>query len=299
MRLPECRHQQYGVFTATQARAAGVSRDRLRGLIGNERVLGLRRGVYVDAEHWRMLPPLGRSCARGVAAGLAIAGSAVSHHSAARIHALPMLEPIPAAPSVTVPLEDRRRGGSGPGLILRRARLPAHAVDDHGAWRVTTVPRTLCDLSRVLAERFLLVVVDAALARELTTVETLRAVADELSPNPGSGMLRWVIGRASGLAESPYESLARWWLGQLGIVAVPQVWAYDETGPIGCVARVASAELGTADRLATRVAAAAARGRIARAASPATGWIGPPPAWARRGYPIVPGRLPRHGGQVG
>lgn len=127
------------------------------------------------------------------------------------------------------------------------------------------------------------------------------------------------------------------------MAAIPQVWGYDQHGPIGCgdlwlpelwtflevdgdikyaddagtetlldeklrqerfedagfgVARVSARRTREVGYVLRQVHRAAARGRLARAASPGRpGYVGPPPPWASRGtaveYQSPPARAQR------
>lgn len=231
--LPEC-HTQYGVFTSAQADASGLSRGATRHLTSTGQLTVVSRGVLIETGLLASLQPRERALARAVAVCLRITGSALSHHTAALVHQLPLLGTRPGAPELTVPTGQGRSGRHSPSLTLRGAALPAGHVDVRDAWAVTTAARTVCDLTRETPLLKGLVIADAALARKLTTRAELASVADECARWPGSPRLRDVLRHANGAAESPYETVVRHHLQRAGQDAIPQVWAFDGIGPIGC-----------------------------------------------------------------
>jgi hypothetical protein len=74
---------------------------------------------------------------------------------------------------------------------------------------VTTVPRTVIDLARVLDFRAGVVVADSALLQKLTSKNELRAVIAKCPRWRGVRRAAQVVEFADGRAESPLESLAR------------------------------------------------------------------------------------------
>ena len=106
---------------------------------------------------------------RAYAATAACRGSVISHHPAALIYDLPLLDPAPARPDLTVP---PRHTGDVTGALLHRAGLPAEDVVMIGGAAVTSVARTLVDLARTLPLDSALVPMDAALHRGLVDRST-------------------------------------------------------------------------------------------------------------------------------
>ena len=330
--LPVCRLEQLAVFTSTQARTHGLTRHAVQWLLEKRALVALRRGVFVDGQLYVAMSPIERSKARAVAACLLRPGSAISHHSAALMHELPMLGARPVELALTVPATSNQRGERSRDLRIYAAELPTWHVSSRGAWAVTSVARTVCDLARHHPAVDALVALDGALSRRLTTLDAVRKVRDECGSWPGGLRMHLVVARAVEGSESPYETVARWQLVTRGYRVTPQVWAFDERGPIGCgdlwqpdlwcflevdgdikyvgtgdlspllsekrrqerleragfgVARASTRETLKGGSLAEEIDRAAVRGRIARmASSRATGYVGPPPEWARRGTVI-------------
>jgi hypothetical protein len=99
---------------------------------------------------------------------------------------------------------------------------------------VTTIARTVCDVARSGEFEAALVALDSALAQRRTTLDSIAEVVTASYASPGSQCLSRLYDSASPHSESPSETIARHELRRAGHLAIPQVWAYDETGPIGC-----------------------------------------------------------------
>lgn len=303
----------------------------MRHLTSKEKLVAMSHGVFGEVEILDGLTPREMALAKAVAACLTLSGSALSHHTAALAHDLPLLGSRPTTPTLTMAIGGGRSGRRSRASTLRIAALPPEHVDRRGGWAVTTVARTVCDLARETSLLDGLVAADAALSRRLSSLPQLQLAAHYCETWPGGRRLHEVICHANGAAESPYETVARWHLLEAHLRSLPQVWAYDGHGPIGCgdlwvpalwvfleidgdvkyaadakpttllvekrrqerleeagfgVARV-SAKEARPDVLVERVHKAATRGRVARAACDAvTGYVGPPPPWARRGLHV-------------
>ncbi len=134
--------------------------------------------------------------------------AAVSHQTAALLHGLSLLGPPPTLLTITRPPGTGSRSGK-PGVRIHSAALSAEHVGGRLAVPVTTVPRTVIDLARVLDFRAGLVVADSALQQKLTSKNELRAVLAACRRWPGTRRAGQVVEFADSRAESPLESLAR------------------------------------------------------------------------------------------
>lgn len=151
--------------------------------------------------------PTGRLLLAAAAAALG-PDAVVSHQTAAQLHGLSMLGPPPAMLSVTRPPGVGSRSGRS-GVRVHCAVLPAEHVGGRLAVPVTTVPRTVIDLARVLDFRAGVVIADSALQQKLTSKKELRAVIVACPRWRGVRRAAQVVEFADSRSESPLESLAR------------------------------------------------------------------------------------------
>ncbi len=159
---------QAGYFTATQARAAGYSRQLLRHHVQAGRLLHVQHGVYRLAR----FPHSPREDL--YVAWLRCGPRAVlSHDSALELYGLS--DALPSAVHVTVP-----RGASlrRPGLRLHTAALRPDEVTQWQGLPVTTVARTIADVAARGAQEWVVrQAIREALGRGRLLPETLLALA--------------------------------------------------------------------------------------------------------------------------
>jgi hypothetical protein len=130
----------------------------------------------------------------------------VSHRSAALIHGI---DPIGEVADVTISSRKDGRAGSRHGVHTYLAALPDSQVTSKYGLPVTSVVRTVIDLARTLPFAEGVVAADCALRQGLVTQVELQVAAGECPRRRGSARLDRVVEFATGLAESPLESLAR------------------------------------------------------------------------------------------
>jgi hypothetical protein len=200
-----------GIVTTAQLRAAGKSARQIRAMLDRGALLRLGIGFYATADLAELIPRLDFGAlllSAGAAAAALGPSAAVSHQTAAQLHGLSMLGPPSAMLSVTRPPGVGSRSGRS-GVRVHSAALPAEHVGGRLAVPVTTVPRTVIDLARVLEFRAGVVVADSALQQKLTSKKELRAVIAACPRWPGVRGAVQVVEFADSRAESPLESLAR------------------------------------------------------------------------------------------
>ncbi|UQX87726.1 type IV toxin-antitoxin system AbiEi family antitoxin domain-containing protein [Jatrophihabitans telluris] len=220
--------EQFGVFTAEQAYAAGWTHNHLARAVSREELLRLRRATFVANPAELDAPGYARFVhgRRGVAAALRVDGGTVSHAAAALLHDLPVLR-VPAEPCLNLPAGYLTNNTA---LHLHRHRLrPAHL---HPGSRVslTSVARTCLDLTREHGLDEGLVAVDAALHAGLVTIGELAGIYAGFRGRAGLRSGRAVIDLADPRSESPLESLSR--LNMRGLTWQPrtQVELYSPSG---------------------------------------------------------------------
>lgn len=176
--------RQHGVVARWQLLDAGVSRHQIDWRLRNGRLHEIHLGVYLVGH---AIPP---ALAVEQAALLACGSQAVlSHRSAANLW---KLLPYPAsAPAwVTVP---PGRGAARPGIQIHRAVMPRLDVRHRDGLQLTSPPRTVLDLSRLLDEQELEGVVAEAAYRKLAFEKELKAQLEGRQGKRGVAKLRRVL----------------------------------------------------------------------------------------------------------
>lgn len=201
------------VGTRVRWRAAGITEGQMRTLTRSGDLVRMRRGVYAtrSAIAWAGSDP-GRGHALLV---IAVAGSAggysvASHCSAALIHGLDLLKtPQPDVVTLTRPPSPPCNRTNSAKLTLHAAALPPGHVTKRWGALVTTVPRTVIDLARMLPFMDGVVVADSAVRLGKTSKPELLRMADSCCRWPGVDQARRTITFADERAESALESCAR------------------------------------------------------------------------------------------
>lgn len=175
---------QHGVVARTQLLAAGATPRRIQLRVESGRFRPLHRGVYLVGS---VVPPRAIPLAACLACG---PGTVISHRSAAVLWGLVAAETGDRVVDVTTPGHRRRR----PGVRVHRSRtLPRAEKTRLDGVPVTTVPRTLLDLSVLASARTIERAVAEALARGLTTEARLADCLRRHARLPGSARLGAVL----------------------------------------------------------------------------------------------------------
>ena len=202
------------VGTLATWQAAGLSRRQLYTLVTFGQLVKVRHGAYATSSVLaRAETEPGLRHALDVAATMATRthGGTASHHSAAQLHGLRLLNQPPSG-TVTLTLPPRNRMGryrQEVGVICHAADLPDQQVTSRYGIPVTTAARTVVDIARTCAFMEGAVVADAALYERQASKSELRRVLAGCERWPGTARARRVIDFADGLAESVLESCAR------------------------------------------------------------------------------------------
>ena len=176
--------RQHGLVTRAQLRASGFSDDVIDMRIRTAHLARIHRGVYLVGV---VAPPYARELAACLACG---PEAVISHRSAAALWQIVKGRARPVV-EVTIPGGYRRR----PGLTVYRigTLLPDEVTRLRGV-PITSVARTLYDLSVSLTSRPLERAVAEAIALGLTTLAEVRAMAARQTGRRGAGRLGAVIG---------------------------------------------------------------------------------------------------------
>lgn len=229
-----------GVVTTRELIAAGISPARIRVLAGSGVLVPVWRGVYARAAAKAALTRQpGGEHALQVAAAVAVTGPAAagSHHSAAVIHRVDLLDDAPQGiVTVTRPPQAPGTRAVRAGIRLHTAGLPAAHVLSlaDGGLRVTSVARTVVDLARAGSFRAGVVTADSALHGYRTSACELRAALAACACWPGIEMARRVVEFSDGRSESVLESVARVAFSEQGLPPPElQVWVGSDDGVAG------------------------------------------------------------------
>lgn len=228
--------RQWGVFSAADARRAGLAITDVQSALRRGEWDRLRRGIYVERA---VLECAARSGAHArhrlecAAVLLSLGGCpAVSHASAARLSGLI----VPRGVSDDVVLTDEGQWRRGRGYAVMRARLPSHHVRVDGHFRMTGPARTLVDCAREWDLVDAVVSMDAALYAKALTAGELRSAVLDATHWYGIGRAAQAAGLADGRAESPLETKGRLRILGSGLPA-PELQV-ELHGPRGFLARV-------------------------------------------------------------
>jgi hypothetical protein len=154
----------------------------------------------------------------------------VSHHSAAAVHRLPLLEPDHGRLHFTV----KNGGRMSNGLHLHEAELEPDDITIVDGLRVTSLARTVADVVRESDFLEALAAVDSGLRLGLSH-SALTEMTSRFAGCVGSATLRDTVPLADGKSANPGESLSRGLM--IGFPEVPtprlQHRFFDESGLIG------------------------------------------------------------------
>lgn len=208
---------QHGLITSRQLARAGLDPNDVRRLLTAERLLRLRRGVYVDREAWDSLEPYRQQPIlriRAAQLSLTSTGYVFSHDSSAIV--LDMGAPDPRLSLVHVTRAkvhgDAERAGVKHHLAPFR---PDDRCESEGL-PVLGRARTALDMVREHGRAHGLASCYAAMRHGVTRAQLLDVLAT-MAAWPHSRCMRWCIEHADCLAESYLESLVREFVLELGI----------------------------------------------------------------------------------
>jgi hypothetical protein len=226
--LPVVDPARRGLFTHAEALAAGWTTGALRWSVAAGVAVRHRPGIYGPrspeaTDPWRAARERIRTAA--TAAVLANPHAAASHTAAAVLHDLPVWY-LPDTPCVTVA---PRFVGDIEGAHLHRAKTPDRHLEMIGV-PVTAVERTVIDVGREHGVLSALVLADAALHSERTTIDALRTCLRDCRGWPGVRAGRQAVDLADCRSESPLETASRYKLRGLVPSPEPQASIRDLSG---------------------------------------------------------------------
>lgn len=193
--------KRHGVISASEALAAGLSRDAMRRLVRNGSWHRLRPSVFAlwvptrDDDRWRQ---------RLAAAAIWLGDSAiVSHRSAAMLWELAGMR----WRFLEFSTIGRRRALDSDLIVHRTRNLAKEEITVRQTFRLTSVARTLVDLCAVTDEESVELALESALRARLVTIDQLRAALERSGrTHKGRGLLRSLLENHPGReTESPLE----------------------------------------------------------------------------------------------
>lgn len=205
--LPALPPSRDGVFTTSEAAAAGWTRSALRHAVRTGRCAQLRPGVLrvVTDATFGLDQRRNTLRAAAVAAAMANPDAVISHSCSTILLGLPVLD-LPARPCLTV---RPAHTGDIAGVHRHAASVSPRDVLVVDGIPYFGVERTVVDVGREHGLRSCVVTADAALHEGRTSAEALSRKVRELRGWPGVRASRRAVELADGRAESPLESLSR------------------------------------------------------------------------------------------
>lgn len=181
-------------------------------MIRSGEIQAVRRGGYLRGEEELGLNDRHRALIRTTVPLLG-ADTVLSHASAAVVWELPAPSRLLDKVHVIRP--------SGNGQIsswMHNYRLPLAPEDiDHGHdVPITTLARTVADLCRICSHPEALAIMDAAW-RRTGGLEEVSTHVGQASRRHGVSIAKWALAHADRRAESPGESISRYWMIRSGI----------------------------------------------------------------------------------
>ncbi|MFC8502154.1 hypothetical protein ACFUC1_07335 [Pedococcus sp. NPDC057267] len=193
-------------FLAREARAVGLTSTAIAGAVRRGQLVVPAPHVYAASEAWSALSPVAAHLGLARAGQVSVAGSVVSHATAALLHGLPQpWGPMGSSVCLTALQTTRTAATEDWRRVLDGALSPDDVTEVDGV-RVTTVARTVIDCLRTLRLRDGLAIADVALGRGLVAEEELRAVRCRQRRWPGIRTADLGIVLADGRRESWLES---------------------------------------------------------------------------------------------
>jgi very-short-patch-repair endonuclease len=225
-RCAEVAVRQYGVIARAQALAVGLSRFAIHRLTESKTWDPVHPNVYrlwpvsADEERWRQ---------RMMAAALWLrSGSGGSHRAAALLWELDGITSAPVEMTTT-----GRQRSSRTGLVVHHVRsLPREDLVIRERIPVTSITRTIVDLSSVVKLATLELALESVLRRSLTTEDRIRQqIARSASTSKGKGALLDLIGFRGKATDSALETIV-WRTLLVGGLPAPirQFTVVDTTG---------------------------------------------------------------------
>ncbi len=220
-----------GIWTARQARDAGLTADEIRGRLERGEWQVPRRGVYADSGV--VLSPVMRGWAAVLAGGGADRAWATGR-TTLRMFDLPLIDDDDPATGAhdhahdDVVVRTRARDRRTLHPVVRR--LQAERLTALAGCPSVDLPTAFLHAGALLTHEALVCALDAALRRELVTAREFEDFVWQQSGAPGVAVLRGALALADGRSESALETLGRLLLRPVLPDLEPQVELRDGRG---------------------------------------------------------------------
>jgi len=211
-----------GVILTQDLNRVGLDKNGRRQVLARLHCLG--RGVYCLSKPARAVEV---HRLRTIASLHLNPGSCASHISAAILWGLPTFRPDLSRVHLSYPDPSRL----GPRGRVHVHQLIADVVQLDGL-PVTDLASTLVDCARTEPRDTAVVLADAALQRQLTTLALLHAALGTCAGAWNTSKARTVVSLADGRAESVGETRSRLICVDAGIAVTPQLLVCDERGNV-------------------------------------------------------------------
>ncbi len=205
-----------GLITTAQAYDCGLSASSIRGLVRLGAWVVVRRGVYVDGEHWRALDDhRGRHRIRTRAASMTMRRAHVaSHDSAGHEHGLDMLAPPEAFVHVTRP--GMTNAFVKHGIKVHLAPYTSEQVVTVDGLACHDLARAAVDIAREHGSPYGEVACDGAMRMGVSRLE-LMAACEPMRSWRHVTRVRAAVEYADPRAASVIETLGRMLVDELGV----------------------------------------------------------------------------------
>jgi hypothetical protein len=204
---------------------AAVDPDDVLTALRSGRLRRVQRGIYLP----RRIEATPVLFARAALLSSGVVGAIPSHQTAARVHQI-MVPDEDRVQHVTVTRDQRRR--HRPDLRFHTRSIGCGEVEKCDGVPVTSVARTLADLTTSLERTRAVWALDDALRRRLCAKPDITAIIERWRGGAGCVLARERLDEADGIAESILETAGRLALRDRGVpLPVPQheLWAPDGT----------------------------------------------------------------------
>ena len=204
---------------------AAVDPDDVLTALRSGRLRRVQRGIYLP----RRIEATPVLLARAALLSSGVVGAVPSHQTAARVHQI-VVPDEDRVQHVTVTRDQRRR--HRPDLRFHTRSIGCGEVENRDGVPVTSVARTLADLTTSLERTHAVWALDNALRRRLCAKPDITAIIERWRGGAGCVSARERLDEADGIAESILETAGRLALRDRGVpLPVPQheLWGPDGT----------------------------------------------------------------------